>query len=61
MKSSYPVPFVRMNLDHKARKTMGGYLNDSTGVNPCDPSSLTNVGQLRNAVYNVKVTTLPEG
>ena len=61
MPASYPVPYTRLNQDHKARKTMQGFMNDSTLTNPSDPNTMQNVGYFRNSVYNAKVVSLPDG
>lgn len=40
---------------------MAGFINDSSGTNPGDPSSMKNIGQPRNSIYNVYVDDLPDG
>lgn len=52
LKSSYPIPYFRGNADHFTRQTRPGYMNDSSGLNPSDPSSMQNNGGLNNGVFN---------
>ena len=40
---------------------MVGFVNDSTLTNPGDPSSMKNIGNSRNSIYNIRVEGLPDG
>ena len=40
---------------------MAGFVNDGTGTNPGDPSSMKNIGHSRNSIYNVIMDPLPDG
>lgn len=42
--SQYIMPFVRNNRDHRDRKKMKMYLNDSTHLNPSDPNTMRDQG-----------------
>jgi hypothetical protein len=57
--SSYPVPFRRINADHKTMKMLQGYVNTSSATNPSDPSSLLDNGPNNNGITNVQIQTLP--
>lgn len=59
--ASYPVPFKRLNLDYKTRKTMKGFMNDGNCTNPSDPNSMFDNGPSMNAVCNANVVGLGNG
>ena len=40
---------------------MSGFVNDGTGTNPGDPSSMKNIGHTRNSIYNIVMNDLPDG
>ena len=45
-------PFTRLNQIKSTYKNMEGFMSDGTAVNLCDPNSMRDQGQTRNAVYN---------
>jgi len=49
-------PYVRLNQEAYNLKKMGGYINDSSYSNACDPNSMRDQGGLRNATYHIKFT-----
>ena len=49
-----------MNRDQKQLKAQMGFMNDGTYMNASDPSSMKDMGNIRNAVYNVKFDNVPE-
>lgn len=59
--SSFPAPYIRQNNDYRVRKFQPGFVNDSSGTNPGDPSSMVDRGHYRNSVYAVEVRDLPDG
>lgn len=62
MRSSFPVPHIKTNLNYDIRKKFSGFINDSSCTNPSDPSSMqTNPIQNYNSICNIKVVNLPDG
>ena len=51
--TQYIMPFVRMNKEHRDNKNRTLYMNDSSHLNPGDPNSMRDQGQIRNAPYNI--------
>jgi hypothetical protein len=41
-------------------KNLSGFINDSTYFNASDPNSMRNQGNIRNAIYNIKVNDVPD-
>ena len=50
---SYSIPFTRTNQDHNLKKYSIGFMNEGTYSNACDPNSMKDQGNTRNAVYNI--------
>ena len=53
--SQYIIPHVRLNRDHREKKKLSLYLNDSTHLNPSDPNTMIDQGQVRNSPYNMDI------
>lgn len=49
--SQYIMPFTRMNRDYRDKKKLNIYVNDSSHVNPSDPNTMRDQGQVRNSPY----------
>lgn len=48
-------PYVRVNMEHASLKRLKGFISDSTAVNMGDPSSMTDQGMTRNAIYRIEI------
>jgi len=46
-------PYVRVNLEHESKRRLKGLISDSTAINMGDPSSMTDQGMTRNAIYKI--------
>lgn len=42
-------------MEHASRKRLKGFISDSTAVNMGDPSSMTDQGMTRNAIYRIEI------
>ena len=61
MPTSYPMPYTRTNQNQFNDKTRAGFINDSSGTNPSDPSSMCDQGKYRNGPYSFPVENLTAG
>jgi hypothetical protein len=52
---------MRIIQDHRIRKLLSGFINDSSATNPSDPSSMRDLGKQLNAIVNIYIEGLPEG
>lgn len=48
-------PYVRINREAFDVKKMGGFINDSSYSNACDPNSMRDQGCIRNAIYHLSI------